>query len=153
MNKSRQMIGARHKAKAARSRVTKSPRLVVTTSNFQGQEFLLRRAVATIGRGIDNDLVVHHRSVSRHHARLTMESNGEYAIRDLMSTNGVRVNGRQYGAVELRRGDLVDLGHVRFRFLASGEDFVFSRDAKDASRNNLTTGREWWVALDLEQVA
>ncbi|HEY5946173.1 MAG TPA: FHA domain-containing protein, partial [Kofleriaceae bacterium] len=48
---------------------------------------------------------------------------------DLQSSNGVRVNGQDYGKVELRRGDVVDLGHVRLRFVEPGEDFVFSRDA------------------------
>jgi tetratricopeptide (TPR) repeat protein len=42
----------------------------------------------------------------------------------------VRVNGEEYGKVELRRGDHVDLGHVRLRFVAPGEDFVFDRDAQ-----------------------
>src|SRR5262249_36358732 len=39
------------------------------------------------------------------------------------------VNGQDYGKVELRRGDVVDLGHVRLRFVEPGEDFVFERDA------------------------
>ena len=41
----------------------------------------------------------------------------------------MRVNGQDYGKVELRRGDTVDLGHVRLRFVEPGEDFVFARDA------------------------
>ena len=41
----------------------------------------------------------------------------------------MRVNGQDYGKVELRRGDVVDLGHVRLRFVEPGEDFVFARDA------------------------
>src|SRR5690606_29879823 len=54
---------------------------------------------------------------------------GRYTISDLQSSNGVRVNGQDYGKVELRRGDTVDLGHVRLRFVEPGEDFVFARDA------------------------
>src|SRR5678816_2620367 len=54
---------------------------------------------------------------------------GRYTISDLQSSNGVRVNGEEYGKVELRRGDVVDLGHVRLRFIEPGEDFVFGRDA------------------------
>ena len=42
----------------------------------------------------------------------------------------MRVNGEEYGKVELRKGDHIDLGHVRLRFVAPGEDFVFDRDAQ-----------------------
>src|SRR5262249_58029359 len=103
-------------------------RLVVLSSNFAGQEFLLDKAKLVIGRVDDNDIVVNHRSISRHHAAVVRE-HGRYNIVDLQSANGVRVNGEEYGKVELRRGDLIDLGHVRLRFVEPGEDFIFHRDA------------------------
>jgi pSer/pThr/pTyr-binding forkhead associated (FHA) protein/tetratricopeptide (TPR) repeat protein len=103
-------------------------RLVVLSSNFAGQEFLLDKAKLVIGRVDDNDIVVNHRSISRHHAAIVRE-HGHYNIVDLQSANGVRVNGEEYGKVELRRGDVIDLGHVRLRFVEPGEDFVFDRDA------------------------
>ena len=55
---------------------------------------------------------------------------GRYVIADQRSTNGVRVNGNQYGKVELRAGDYIDLGWVRFRFVAPNELFLFSRDVQ-----------------------
>jgi pSer/pThr/pTyr-binding forkhead associated (FHA) protein len=103
-------------------------RLVCVSANFPGKEFVLDRPAMVIGRTDDNDVVVNHRSISRHHAKVVRE-HGRYAIVDLQSSNGVRVNGEDYGKVELRRGDLIDLGHVRLRFVEAGEDFVFSRDA------------------------
>ena len=54
-----------------------------------------------------------------------MEEDGRYAIVDLQSANGVRVNGEDYGKVELRRGDHVDLGHVRLRFVEPGRRLRF----------------------------
>jgi len=112
----------------ARPKVEGTARLVCVSTNFPGQEWKLDRTLMVIGRTEDNDVVVNHRSISRHHARI-VEENGRYTIIDLESSNGVRVNGEEYGRVELRRGDLIDLGHVRLRFVAPGEDFVFSRDA------------------------
>jgi len=80
-----------------------------------------------IGRTDDNDVVINHRSISRHHAKIVQEQ-GRYAVVDLQSANGVRVNGEEYGKVELRRGDVIDLGHVRLRYVEPGEDFIFERD-------------------------
>jgi ABC transport system ATP-binding/permease protein len=104
-------------------------RLVAVSSNFARQEFVLDKASMVIGRTDENDVVVNHRSISRHHAKIVREGT-HYHIVDLQSANGVRVNGEEYGKVELRKGDHVDLGHVRLRFVAPGEDFVFDRDAQ-----------------------
>jgi len=105
-------------------------KLVVVSSNFAGKEFELSRPQMIIGRTDENDIVVNHRSISRNHAKLVREPDtSRYTISDLQSSNGVRVNGQDYGKVELRRGDVVDLGHVRLRFVEAGEDFVFERDA------------------------
>jgi pSer/pThr/pTyr-binding forkhead associated (FHA) protein len=105
-------------------------KLVVLSSNFAGKEFELSRPQMIVGRTDENDLVINHRSISRNHAKLVRETDtGRYTISDLQSSNGVRVNGQDYGKVELRRGDVVDLGHVRLRFVEPGEDFVFARDA------------------------
>lgn len=105
-------------------------KLVVLSSNFAGKEFELSRPQMIIGRTDENDIVVNHRSISRNHAKVVREpETGRYTISDLQSSNGVRVNGQDYGKVELRRGDVIDLGHVRLRFVEPGEDFVFARDA------------------------
>lgn len=105
-------------------------KLVVLSSNFAGKEFELSRPQMIIGRTDENDIVINHRSISRNHAKLVREpETGRYTISDLQSSNGVRVNGQDYGKVELRRGDVIDLGHVRLRFIEPGEDFVFTRDA------------------------
>ncbi len=106
-------------------------RLVILSSNFAGQDFELTKPQMVIGRTDDNDVVINHRSISRNHAKVVREPDtGRYTISDLASSNGVRVNGEEYGKVELRRGDMVDLGHVRMRFVEPGEDFLFGRDAQ-----------------------
>jgi pSer/pThr/pTyr-binding forkhead associated (FHA) protein len=105
-------------------------RIFVVSSNFAGKEFELSRPQMIIGRTEENDIVINHRSISRNHAKLVRDlESGRYTISDLQSSNGVRVNGQDYSKVELRRGDVIDLGHVRLRFVEAGEDFVFARDA------------------------
>ncbi len=115
---------------AAIPQVTGFGKLVVLSSNFAGKELELSRPQMIIGRTDENDLVVNHRSISRNHAKVVREPDTQrYTISDLQSSNGVRVNGQDYGKVELRRGDVIDLGHVRLRFVEPNEDFVFARDA------------------------
>ncbi|HEY2745943.1 MAG TPA: FHA domain-containing protein [Polyangia bacterium] len=121
-------------------------RLVVVSSNFAGQEFVLDKAAVVIGRTDENDVVINHRSISRHHAKIVRET-GHYHIVDLQSANGVRVNGEEYGKVELRKGDHVDLGHVRLRFVAPGEDFLFDRDAQVVDVSGAKKSRAGLVAV------
>ncbi|MEZ4368822.1 MAG: FHA domain-containing protein [Kofleriaceae bacterium] len=119
------------KASAPATEAKQAGRLVALSSNFAGQEWVLGGTQTVVGRTEDNDVVINHRSISRNHARLTRDAEtGRYTISDLQSSNGVRVNGEEYGKVELGRGDVVDLGHVRLRFVEPGEDFVFGRDAQ-----------------------
>jgi pSer/pThr/pTyr-binding forkhead associated (FHA) protein len=124
-------------------------RLVVLSTNFAGREFELDKAAMIIGRTEENDICINHRSISRHHAKIVRE-NGRYAVVDLQSSNGVRVNGEEYGKVELRRADVVDLGHVRLRFVEPGEDFVFGRDAQVVDVSQPGSPRlAMWIALGL----
>jgi pSer/pThr/pTyr-binding forkhead associated (FHA) protein len=128
-------------------------KLVVLSSNFAGKEFELSRPQMIVGRTDENDIVVNHRSISRNHAKLVREpETGRYTISDLQSSNGVRVNGQDYGKVELRRGDTVDLGHVRMRFVEPGEDFIFARDAVIADVPDTSGGKKLFVALALAAI-
>ncbi|AWV90747.1 FHA domain-containing protein [Bradymonas sediminis] len=101
-------------------------KLVVISSNFAGQEFPLNRPEMIIGRGEDCDIIIDHRSVSQRHAKVIRENGNHYQIVDLKSKNGVTVGGEQYRAVQVKRGDVVELGHVKFRFVAPGENYVFT---------------------------
>jgi len=115
---------------AAMNQAVTYGKLCVISSNYAGKEFDLTRPQMIVGRTDENDLVINHRSISRNHAKITRDTEtGRYTISDLQSSNGVRVNGQDYGKVELRRGDVIDLGHVRLRFVEPGEDWNFTRDA------------------------
>lgn len=104
----------------------KPAKLVVISSNFAGQEFPLRNKEMIIGRGEECDIIIDHRSVSQKHSKIIRESNSTYQIVDLNSKNGVCIAGEKYTNVHLKRGDVVELGHVKFRFVEPGENYVFT---------------------------
>lgn len=63
----------------------------------------------TIGRDIDNDLVLDDRRVSRRHSEIRARL-GRYTLYDLQSTNGTFVNGRRVAEVVLQGGDRIQIG-------------------------------------------
>ena len=99
-------------------------RLVVLSTELAGMEFMLGRASVVIGRTDENDVQLNHRSISRHHAKVVRDGD-RYTIVDLQSANGVRVNGDDYERIELNPADIVELGHVKMRFVGPFELYVF----------------------------
>jgi len=93
--------------------------LVVETTDLTGQVFKLNRTEITLGRTEENDIVLPHRSVSSRHAKLVFDG-GIYRVMDLDSANGVLVNGEEYARVDIRKGDIIELGHVKLRYLPPG---------------------------------
>lgn len=80
------------------------------------QSALIGSAGAVIGRSRDCDVLIDDPNVSRRHAELA-PSEGGWVVRDLGSTNGVKVNGaRVRGEQPLMPGDTIELGttHVVF---------------------------------------
>jgi pSer/pThr/pTyr-binding forkhead associated (FHA) protein len=108
-------------------------RLVCVSTEYAGRDFPLTRSETVIGRLEDNDVVIEHRSVSKQHAKILFDGR-VHKIVDLESANGILVNGEEYAITDLRRGDLVELGHVKFRFVLAGEDFVPTGEEIDAMR-------------------
>lgn len=115
-------------------------KLVIISSNFAGQEFPLMRKEMIIGRGEECDIIIDHRSVSQTHAKIIRENGSTYQIVDLNSKNGVRIGGEKYTHVHLKRGDVVELGHVKFRFVEPGENYVFVPQADDFDAPATTVG-------------
>jgi hypothetical protein len=70
-----------------------------------------------IGRNPSNDIVFANTSVSGYHAELHSKRDGTFYISDLGSGNGVVLNEKRISqSADLKEGDLIELGEVRFRF-------------------------------------
>ncbi len=81
-----------------------------------GREHALIGETATIGRAVENDIVVTSKRVSREHARVRRESR-HVTLEDLGSTNGTLLNDeRVLSPVNLHDGDRISIGDVVFTF-------------------------------------
>jgi hypothetical protein len=85
-----------------------------------GQEvYRIEKVSVKIGRQLDNDIIVQDKRVSRYHATIDYQPNGQFTITDLGSTNHITINGvaTQDGQqVVLRSGDRFTIGNYNFYF-------------------------------------
>ena len=84
----------------------------------EGKRLVVSASGATIGRSRDCDVVLADPNVSRRHAELRPDGHGGWQVRDLGSTNGVKVNGRKIdGPAPVESGDRLALGTADLRFV------------------------------------
>jgi hypothetical protein len=84
--------------------------------SLDDRRYVLDGPVAVLGRSRECDCVLNDPNVSRRHAELKRSSTGDWEIRDLGSTNGLKVNGRQADSARLVPGDQVQIGTTYFTF-------------------------------------
>lgn len=109
--------------RALKTRLKAMPRVTITVpdTNPQPYRFQLDRRVVTLGRGSNNDIVIDCGSVSVSHAEMRRIEGG-YELRDLGSTNGIKLDGERMPVIPLRSGLSVKLGDVAFDFQLSDEE-------------------------------
>lgn len=81
-----------------------------------GQVFPLEKKITTIGREMDNNLVLQNSLISRYHAEIRYEES-EYVLYDLESTAGTSVNGEKIRRQALFSGDTILLAQDQLIFL------------------------------------
>ena len=91
--------------------------LTIRLPQMQQKVYRIEKPVVNIGRQLTNDIIVEDKRVSRYHAQIKYQSNGQFMIFDLGSTNGITINGtphlRQH---TLRSGDRFTIGSYDFYF-------------------------------------
>jgi pSer/pThr/pTyr-binding forkhead associated (FHA) protein len=99
------------------------PRVTITVpeKNAQPYRFQLDRQSVTLGRGSENDIAIDCGSISLKHAEMRRVEGG-YTLRDLGSTNGIKLDGERSEEIALRSGISLKLGDVAFDFLLTDEE-------------------------------
>ena len=81
------------------------------------QLYQIEKPVINIGRQLSNDIIVEDKRVSRNHAQIKYLPDGQFAIFDLGSTNGITVNNRpNMRQHTLNNGDRFTIGSYDFYF-------------------------------------
>jgi pSer/pThr/pTyr-binding forkhead associated (FHA) protein len=79
--------------------------------------------LSTIGRKLDNTIVLSSQTVSRYHAEIVF-INGEFFLRDLNSSSGTYLNDRRIAfPVALKSGDRITMADVEVVFMLDEQEF------------------------------
>jgi len=85
-------------------------------SSMEPGEHIPLSIYSTLGRASDNTVVIDDSYTSSSHAEIAREGDG-WLVRDLGSTNGTFVNGRQVrGQARIQPGDEIAFGNVVVTF-------------------------------------
>ncbi|HUT50248.1 MAG TPA: FHA domain-containing protein [Alphaproteobacteria bacterium] len=116
----RWFVRLRRRLREAREAILPAAIAVLEFVGETGSKFEMVKRSISIGRRKDNDLALGNGSVSGYHATIHRKSDGSFIITDRDSENGVAINDEEVKIAELKDGDEVDLGEVRFRFSLTG---------------------------------
>ena len=107
-----------------------------------------------IGRALDNDIVLNHAIVSRHHAQVELRGRDAW-VTDLSSRNGIFVNRLRIKEEQLGDGDILQIGPFEFHYEDRAAQSVLLDDNKyfplAAESREVKSGELPELALDLKE--
>ncbi|QDV35851.1 FHA domain-containing protein [Tautonia plasticadhaerens] len=109
----------------------------------EGPDITIDRAMLIVGRHPQCDARLDSIRVSRRHCCM-MQDKENVVVRDLGSTNGIRINGQRVEEGKLRPGDELSIAHIRFRMEAGhAEELTLAETipADHASPSRILPGR------------
>jgi pSer/pThr/pTyr-binding forkhead associated (FHA) protein len=114
-------------------------KLVTVKGEQKGESWFLNRSHTTLGRALDNDIVLLDIAASRKHAQVIRSESG-FSLLDLRSANGIFINGRRITEEELYDGDELEIGETALRFETVGQPRVrelIDEDDTDPGMSNM----------------
>ena len=111
-----------------RANKKEAPILLAQNGPLRGMNWVVNRHL-TIGRDDDCDIVIPDRQVSRFHAEVTLNENGDFMLSDLKSKNGTTLNGELLLEKEkLKEGDEIKIALAQeFLFVSSDATLPLDR--------------------------
>jgi predicted component of type VI protein secretion system len=101
----------------------------------EGPNLALDKPIMLIGRQNECDIQLNSRKVSRRHC--VVAQIGDYlVVRDLGSTNGIRVNGEKVIESRLKAGDELTVGNFKYRISVEAEGAERSKPSRPSGRSD-----------------
>ena len=101
----------------------------------EGPDISLDREMLVVGRHPQCDARLDSIRVSRRHCCMTPD-HGEIVVKDLGSTNGIRINGQRVEKGRLRPGDELSIAHIRYRLDdGNGQEMTMAEPVGERDRN------------------
>lgn len=114
----------------------------VLQAKANGPDLLIAKPVLLLGRHEECDVQLQSAKISRRHCVIAIVDD-RLVIRDLGSTNGIRVNGVRHAEADLQHGDELAIGNFHYR-VSIGEQ---SSDRPPRPPENLNVSSEMPVAI------
>jgi len=100
-----------------------------------GPDIAFDREMLVVGRHPQCDARLDSIRVSRRHCCMTPD-NGEIVVKDLGSTNGIRINGQRVEKGRLRPGDELSIAHIRYRLDdGNGQEMTLAEPVSERGGN------------------
>jgi adenylate cyclase len=119
----------------------------------KGERLPLRDSCG-LGRAPENGIIVDGEKVSRRHALIHRQNQTEFWLVDLGSRNGTYRNGsRVKQPVQLRHGDKIEVGSVKFKFGAEESELASAGAMSQALAETMPTRRAsnvWLLVVDVQ---
>jgi pSer/pThr/pTyr-binding forkhead associated (FHA) protein len=96
---------------------------------INNQIFPITKPLITIGRKLDNDLVIQDPMVSRNHAEIHMEE-GKFVIHDNKATGGTFVNNKKVDKAVLFSGDIILIANIPLMFINDNPN-IYKRSERE----------------------
>jgi ABC transport system ATP-binding/permease protein len=107
-----------------------STSIQVLTGKQAGNTFAISKAIITIGRAQDNDIILENDTVSRYHARI-IHDGAQWNIEKLALSNVVSINGQPIQQASIDDGDKIGFGmEVTVRFSTVAGIQIVSRSPR-----------------------
>lgn len=130
--------------------------LVFIRKDGTTQSFPMPSAVTFIGRRQDCDMCIPLSVVSRRHCQVYTEY-GKIMVRDLKSRNGTFVNDESVDETQIKAGDVLKIGPVKFVVQVDGvpeqfDEFLPSQTEKIEPQSAVAQNQEETQEADFEQL-